>query len=201
MLRKILVNVAMIAIGVAIVFGYSAVNAQSTQPPSTSTPTQSSSQLSEIDRAFVMDAGHAAIANTMLSQLALERSNSNEVKQFAQAEIEEQNMVRNNLTKLAPTLGVTPPDTPAPKHQAAMAQLSQLSGDSFDEAYMNEGGINAHLENAAVYQREAAFGQNPDMVKLAEQGLPIINKHFQTASSLTDYKFAEVPRRYEAFNR
>lgn len=200
MIRRILVTIASIAVGLSIVFAYSAVNAQSTQTPSTSTPTQSK-QISEIDRAFVMDATQAAIGNTMLSQLALKQANSAEVKRFAQAEIDEQNMVRDKLTSIAPTIGIPLPNNPAPKHRAAMTQLSQLSGDSFDEAYMNEGGINAHLENAAIYQREAAFGQNPDMVRVAEQGLPLINQHFQTASSLTDYKFAQVPRRYaEALN-
>lgn len=204
MMRRILVTIAAIAVGLSIAFGYSAVNAQSNRVPSTPTPTptQSSSQLSEIDRAFVMDAGQAAIGNIMLSQLAIKQANSSEVKQFAQAEIDEQNMVRNNLMTIAPTLGITPPNTPAPRHRAAMTQLSQLSGDRLDEAYMDEGGINAHLENAAVYQREAAFGQNPDLVKVAEQGLPIIDKHFQTASALTDYEFAQVSRRYEeALNR
>jgi putative membrane protein len=197
MMKRILVTIAMIAVGLSIAFGYSAVNAQSTQTPSTSAPAQQNSQLSEIDRAFVLDAGQAAIGNTMLSQLALERGNSDEVRQFAQAEIDEQNLVRNNLTKLAPRLGISVPNSPAPRHQAAMARLSQLSGESFDQAFLDEGGINAHLENAAVYQREAAFGQNPDLVRVAEQGLPIIDRHFQTASSLTDYQFAQVPRRYE----
>jgi hypothetical protein len=43
--------------------------------------------------------------------------------------------------------------------------FSQLSGEQFDQVHLSEGGINAHLENAATFQREAAFGQNPDLVR------------------------------------
>ena len=79
-----------------------------------------------------------------------------------------------------------------------MAQLSQLSGDRFTQAYLDEGGVNAHLENAALFQREAAFGQNPDLIALANKGLPIIRQHFTTASNLTNYRFAQVTRRFNA---
>lgn len=61
---------------------------------------------------------------------------------------------------------------------------------------MNEGGVNVHLENAANFQREAAFGQNPDLVRIATAGLPTINQHFNTASAATNYRFAQVSQRF-----
>lgn len=141
-------------------------------------------------------AAEAGTANIQLGQLALQRATSPQVKQFAQAEINEQQNVSAELKRIAPPAGVTLPTTPGPKYQAALRQLSQLSGQQFDQAYMSEGGVNAHLENAATFQREAAFGQNPDLVRLANNGLPIINQHFSTASSLTNYRFAQVPQRF-----
>ena len=88
------------------------------------------------------------------------------------------------------------PTAPGAKYQAILARLSQLSGQQFDNAYLDEGGVNSHLEAASVFQREAAFGRNPDLLAVANRGLPIINRHFTTASNLTNYKFAQVARRY-----
>ena len=198
MIRRVLVTIALIVVGLFISLGYTAilpvnhsVNAQTTpKAPALST------QLNAIDRAFINDAAQAGIGNIQLGQLALQRATDPRVKQFAQAEIEEQTQVKNDLTRIAPPLGVTLPTTPAPRFQAALARLSQLSGEDFNQAYMDEGGINAHLENAATFQREAAFGQNPALIALVNKGLPIIQRHFSTASALTNYKFAQVSRRY-----
>ncbi|MBD2037042.1 DUF4142 domain-containing protein [Leptolyngbya sp. FACHB-321] len=143
-----------------------------------------------------MDAAQAGVGNIQLGQLALQRASAPQVKQFAQAEINEQTQAKTELARIGPQIGITPPTTPAPRHQAALARLSQLSGQEFDRAYLDEGGVNAHLENASIYQREAAFGQNPDLLTLVNKGLPTIRQHFETASTLTNYKFAQVPRKY-----
>ena len=198
MIKRTLVTIALLAIGFFVSLGYSAllpnsefVNAQTNR----TTPTQNT-QVNEIDRQFIIDAGQAGQGNIRLGELALQRSANPQVKQFATAEIQEQTQVKNDLTRIGSRLGVTPPTTPAPKFQASLARLSQLKGDRFEQAYMDEGGVNAHLENAALFQREAAFGENPDLVAVANRGLPTIRKHFNTASAITKYQFGQVARRY-----
>lgn len=198
MIKRTLVTIALLAIGFFVSLGYSAllpnsefVNAQTNR----TTPTQNT-QVNEVDRQFFIDAGQAGLGNIALGQLALQRSSNAQVKQFATAEIQEQTQVKNDLTRIGSRLGVTPPTTPAPKFQASLARLSQLEGDRFEQAYMDEGGVNAHLENAALFQREAALGQNPDLVAVANRGLPTIRKHFSTASAITKYQFGQVARRY-----
>ncbi|MBD2727583.1 DUF4142 domain-containing protein [Nostoc sp. FACHB-892] len=200
MIKRTLVTIALLAIGFFVSLGYSAllpnsefVNAQTNR--TTPTPTQNT-QVNEVDRQFFIDAGQAGLGNIALGQLALQRSTNPQVKQFATAEIQEQTQVKNDLTRIGSRLGVTPPTTPAPKFQASLARLSQLEGDRFEQAYMDEGGVNAHLENAALFQREAALGQNPDLVAVANRGLPTIRKHFNTASAITKYQFGQVARRY-----
>jgi putative membrane protein len=72
-----------------------------------------------------------------------------------------------------------------------MMRLMQLSGESFDQAYMNEGGINGHLESVAIYQRQAALGQDPDLQAFAARLLPRIQGHFEMASAMTGYRVAQ----------
>lgn len=195
MFRKAAVTLALVVFGLFIALG-SGVVAQTNQPATTQPANSTSSQINEIDRAYMLTAAEAGVANIQMGQLALQRGTSQPVKQFAQAEINEQQAVATELQRIAPQVRVSLPTTPGPKYQAALRRLSQLSGQQFDQAYMSEGGVNAHLENAATFQREAAFGQNPDLVRLANSGLPIINQHFATASSLTNYRFAQVPQRF-----
>lgn len=198
MFKKIAVAIAMVVFGFSVAFGSSVLAQTRTQPttPSPSTPGGSRTSISDIDRQYMVNAAEAGLANIQMGQLALRRSDNSRVEQFAQAEIAEQQTVARELRRLAPQAGVTLPTAPGPKYQAALRQLSEVPEQQFDSAYLNEGGINAHLEAAALYQREAAFGQNPDLVRLASGGLNTINQHFTTASSLTNYRFAQVPQRF-----
>ena len=152
---------------------------------------QQSRQLSPIDMQFVTDAAHGGMAEVQLGQLALQRSKSAEVKRFAQQMIQEHTRANEQLMQLAAQKGITPPTTPGPKYEAAMTRLRQLSGEAFDRAYMNEAGINGHLESAAVYQRQAALGQDPDLKAFAARILPRVQGHLEMASEMTGYRFAQ----------
>lgn len=153
-------------------------------------------QVNAIDIAFLKEASQAGLAFIQLSQLALEKSSNPQVQQFAQSEIDEQQQNAADFRRIAPTLDVRLGPNIPERYRAAYSRLSQLSGAEFDNAFLDEGGINSHLEAASVFQREAAFGQNPDLLAVANRGLSIINQHFTIASQLTDYQFAQVPRRY-----
>jgi putative membrane protein len=213
MIKKLTVTTALFAVGVFSSLGYSAV-AQTNSPassPNQATPAQTrpapmpnqsapaqnpsrqqqSRQLSPIDMQFVTDAAHGGMAEVQLGQLALQRSKSAEVKRFAQQMIQEHTRANEQLMQLAAQKGITPPTTPGPKYEAAMTRLMQLSGEAFDRAYMNEGGINGHLESAAVYQRQVALGQDPDLKAFAARILPRVQGHLEMASQMTGYRFAQ----------
>lgn len=194
MFRKYFIVAISAIVGLCFAIGgsfFSQVNAQTPRVPAV--PAQ---QANAVDRAFVQTAGEAGLANIMLGELALQKSKNPNVTNFARAEIQEQQNVKQQLTRIAPKIGATLPTAPGPKYQAIMSRMQQLSGTQFDNAYLDEGGVNAHLENASVFQREAAFGRNPDLLAVVNEGLPIINRHFTTASQLTNYRFAQVSRRY-----
>ncbi len=198
MMKRLLVVSMSIAVGLFLALGssffsHSAVNAQTPRVPSVT----SARQTNAIDVAFLNEAAQAGLGNIMLGELALRKSNNQQVRQFAQAEIAEQQQNKASFTQIAPRIGATLPTTPGPKFQAIMTRMNQLSGTQFNNAYLDEGGVNAHLESAALFQREAAFGRNPDLIAVANRGIPVITRHFATASGLTNYRqVAEVVRRY-----
>ncbi|MBD2020052.1 DUF4142 domain-containing protein [Leptolyngbya sp. FACHB-36] len=196
MIKRIGITIALVAVGLFLSLGSSAIAQMRPATPATPAAPAGNSQVNAVDQAFVMTAGEAALANIAMGQAALQKSNNAAVRQFAQAEINEQQQVRQDLTRLAPSLGVRLPAAPGPKYQALLTRLSRLSGEQFNQAFMNEGGVNAHLENAATYQREAQFGQNSQLLALATKGLPLIGQHFRTASTFTNYQFAQVSQRF-----
>ncbi len=200
MIKKVTITTALMAAGVISSLGFTAV-AQTNRPapsPNQSTPAQnrpsqrpSNNQLSALDRQFIIDAAQGGMAEVRLGELALQRSRNPEVKRFAQQMIDEHTRANQQLMRLATQKGVTPPTSPGPKYEAAMMRLMQLSGESFDQAYMNEGGINGHLESVAIYQRQAALGQDPDLQAFAARLLPRIQGHFEMASAMTGYRVAQ----------
>jgi putative membrane protein len=151
----------------------------------------SNSQLSALDNQFVIEAAHGGMAEVRLGQLALQRSTSPQVKQFAQRMIQEHTQANTELMRLTTQKGINAPTDVGPKYQAAMMRLMQLSGAEFDQAYMNEAGVNAHLESAAVYQRQAALGLDPDLKAFASRTLPRVQGHLEMASRMTGYRFAQ----------
>lgn len=201
MMKRTTATAALVAVGLFTSLGFSAV-AQTTRPvtPSTRPATPSNrqatpsrnSQLTALDRQFIMDAAHGGMAEVQLGQLALEKSTDPNVKQFAQQMIQEHTRANQELMQLAAQKGVTPPTTPGPKYEAAMMRLQQLSGKSFDQAYMMEGGLNGHLESAAVYQRQVGLGQDPDLKAFANKILPRVQGHLEMAASMTGAKVAET---------
>ncbi len=211
MIKKVTITAALMAVGVVTSLGYGAV-AQTTRPEIVPMPSQNrplppldrptdrpmnrpmpmpSSQMSALDNQFVMDAAHGGMAEVQLGQLALQRSTNPEVKRFAQQMIQEHSRANEELMRLATQKGITPPTDVGPKYRAAMMRLMQLSGRDFDQAYMNEAGVNSHLESAAIYQRQAGLGQDPDLKAFATRILPRVQGHLQMASAMTGYRFAQ----------
>lgn len=201
MFKKTTVTAALVAVGVFTSLGYEAV--AQTNRPTTPTPNQSApvrnrpaqqptnNQINAVDRQFIIDAAQGGMAEVRLGQLALERSQTPEVREFAQRMVEEHTRANEELMRLATQKGVTPPTSPGPKYEAAMQQLMQLSGEQFDQAYMNEAGINGHLESVAIYQRQVALGQDPELRAFAARLLPRIQGHFEMASAMTGYSVAQ----------
>ena len=90
-----------------------------TRPASGSQRSLPGTSRNPIDQAFFLDAARGGMGNIMLSQLALQKATSPEAKRFAQAELDEQNQVKADLTRIAPQLGLALPSDPMPKQRAA----------------------------------------------------------------------------------
>ena len=200
MIKRKMLSAALVAIGLFASLEYKSV-AQPTQPttspnpgatqpsPPATKPSPSTQQnktgLSSADRQFINQAAQGGMAEVQLGKLAQKRASSNAVKKYAQQMINEHTKVNKELMAIAAKKGVTPPKTIGPKYEKVRAQLSKLSGKSFDQAYMKEAGITAHTEQAALFQRQAQQGQDPELKAFAAKTLPAVQRHLQEAQAMT----------------
>lgn len=154
-----------------------------TQPGSTTQ--QNKTQLSSEDKKFINEAAQGGMAEVQLGQLALKRASNPTVKKYAIQMIEQHTKVNKELMALAKQKGVTPPKAIAPKHEKLKAKLSGLSGQNFDQAYMKEAGVQAHTEQAALFERQSQQGQDPNLKAFAAKTLPAVQMHLQEAQAFT----------------
>ncbi len=156
--------------------------ADQTNPTPVTRPNDS--RESATDRAFMIQAAQGNIAEIELSQLAVRRAASNDVKQYARQMIQDHRLANNQLSQLAQQKGVTLPRETDAQHQALRVQLQQMSGRSFDQAYMTAM-VEDHERTVALFQNQATQGRDPDLKAFAARMLPRLQQHRTMARSMT----------------
>jgi putative membrane protein len=131
------------------------------------------------ERAFVSKALEGGEAEVQLGQLAQQKSQSNDVKQFAQKMVADHGQMADKWFKpVAKQLGVSEPKGPSKKDKKEIAKLQGLSGEEFDREYITMM-VKDHQQDLKDFKDEAQVSQNPSVKQIAEQGSTIISQHLQ----------------------
>lgn len=136
-----------------------------------------------IDRPFIQAAAQGDLYEITSSQTALDRAVNEDVLAFAQRMIDDHSMTTQRIAELAETVGVEIPMTPAPTHQAKIAQLMQAEGAEFDRAYMQQQVI-VHEDAVSLFEAAAALAENEQVRATAEELLPALQEHLTMAQDL-----------------
>ena len=133
---------------------------------------------------FVSKALAGDDAEVQLGQLAQQKSQSNDVKQFAQKMVSDHSQMNEKWFKpVAQQLGVSEPKGPSKKDKKEMQKLQGLSGTAFDTAYIKTM-VKDHKKDLKDYKEEANAAQNPNVKQIAQQGSKVISQHLQLAEQL-----------------
>lgn len=157
---------------------------QPTQPPSSQMPSSAApgaAQQSQSfgDQAFVAKAMEGNAAEVQLGQLAQEKSQSNDVKQFAQKMVSEHQQMTDKWFKpVAKQIGASEPKGPSKKDKKLAEKLQGLSGQQFDTEYI-QAMVKDHKQDLKDFQSEAQSAQDPNVKQIAQQGADVISKHLQ----------------------
>ena len=140
-----------------------------------------------MDKMFATKAAQGGIAEVKTSELAVKKTHNKQVMMVAKRMIKEHSAANAELKTVAHDKGMTLPLDTDPKHKAALAKLSSLSGTAFDKAYM-AGQEKDHAATVKLFENEIATGQDKDVTAFASKNLPAIEDHtrmiFQVGSNL-----------------
>jgi putative membrane protein len=145
--------------------------------------TQAAGQPSSMDRMFVKKAMQGSMAEVQLGQLTLQKSNNEQVKQFAQRMIDDHTKLNDEMKPVAQQVGVAAPAEVAKNDRKTMAKLQALSGPAYDQAYIKDM-VKDHKQDLSDFQMEASSGQDQTVKDAASQGSKVIAQHLQMAQQM-----------------
>jgi putative membrane protein len=138
----------------------------------------------EAAMSFVMKAGASDLYEIQSSQLALQKAQNADVRQFAQMMIDHHTKTTQQVTAAARAAGLTPPPPQLEPEQARMiAELQPLSGAAFDRAYVRQQRM-AHEMALALHSNYAERGDTPSLRQAAATAVPIVRQHLERVRAM-----------------
>jgi len=144
----------------------------------------SGAKLSAGDAKILKDMAMANMAEVEGGKLAQSKSQSSEVKAFAQQMIDDHSANLNEVKTLAQARGVTLPTEPDAKHKAMAAKLEKMSGDAFDKAYMKQAGVQDHKTVHAKLMAASKKAKDPEVKALVDKTEPVVAQHLKSAEQM-----------------
>jgi putative membrane protein len=135
------------------------------------------------DKAFVKKALGGSMAEVEMGKLALQKSNNDQVKQFAQKMVDDHGKMIEQMKPAAEAMSVKVPDQPPAGEMKKMEKMKSLSGDAFDQAYIKDM-VADHKKDSKEFKQEAQMTKNPQLKDLVTQGSQTIDGHLQMAQQL-----------------
>lgn len=174
----------MAALGAAAVLALAGTAYAQTPAPRANNPAAghaSAQKLSKADQSFLKEAIQGDLAEAQMGQLAQQKGQSEDVKQFGQMLQQDHGQHLKQAQQLAQQDGMTPPREPSREAKREHDKLSKLSGARFDKAFAKDA-VADHKKDIAKYQKEAE--RNGPLAQFAQQTLPVLQKHLQAAQAI-----------------
>jgi putative membrane protein len=137
--------------------------------------------------AFMNNAASATLYELEAARIALRRSHSDDVRQFAQRMLDDHGKMKSELGSF---LGATesptqPPDRPGKLHQVLLDDLEGAADEDFDHRYVSQQQT-AHREAITLFKTYEKRGQHAGLQNLCRLGLPVLEEHARMADALAE---------------
>lgn len=137
-------------------------------------------------KAFIAKAIEGNFAEVAMGKLAQKKGQSDGVKRFGKMLEQDHSAANQKAVDAAKSLGVTAPSGPSQKQKLDYEMMAKETGGTFDSGFVTHM-IEDHKDDIGAYQTEAKSG-NDAAVQYANDTLPTLNKHLETAKSLDKSK-------------
>jgi putative membrane protein len=148
---------------------------------------QSSPNFSSADETFMMSAAQAGMVEVKLGEAAAKKATQPNIKQFGVMMVNDHSKANQELQAIASKNGVTLPSKLDATHQSKVDEISKLSGEQFDKAYVSEM-VKDHEKVAAEFEKASKTAQNAELKSFAATTLPVIKMHLKHAKAIASGK-------------
>jgi putative membrane protein len=133
---------------------------------------------------FVAEAASSDLFEIRSSEIALERAESAEVREFAQEMINDHTAVSKRLGVIAEQEGIQVPTVPEGAPADLLATVEAADGPTFDVTYA-QAQVAGHEAAVALYSSYAETGDNEALRSFASENLPTLQQHLTHAEELS----------------
>ena len=131
---------------------------------------------SDADKAFVSKVSQGGMYEVAASKLAAKEASTQDVRDFAVAEVHDHSLVGAKLQQTASAAGLRFPHQPNAEFSRKLAELGKLSGPAFDAAYMNDMAT-IHDADGDAFLRESENGGDEGLKAFASETHVIVLRH------------------------
>jgi putative membrane protein len=119
-----------------------------------------------------------------MGQLAIRKAADEQVKEFGARMVTDHQKAQQELRSLASKEGLQLHARPSKPQQERKAQLSQLSGKAFDQAYITTM-LEEHARDLKELGKQSLIERNPEEVRQwAASALPVVKEHLARAKTI-----------------
>jgi putative membrane protein len=132
---------------------------------------------------FIKEAIEGNLAEVQMGQLAQKKGQSEGTRSFGKMLVDDHSAANEKAKTVAGQIGVTPPTEPNTKQKAMYEKMSKMSDSTFDREFAKEM-VQDHKKDISEFEKEAKKKNDP-AASFANETLPTLRKHLETAQSLT----------------
>ncbi len=144
----------------------------------------SSAKLSSADQALMMEVAKGGMMQLEVSKVAVQKASNEEVRQLAQAEVEEQTGLSAKLKEIAQAKGITLPSAPDAETTAMVTKMQGMSGTGFDRMYVTESGVKGHEKLDAVMSKVKSNASDANLKSVAQVAHPLVKTHLKVSRDI-----------------
>jgi putative membrane protein len=132
---------------------------------------------------FLADAIRTNIAEVKLGQLAAERAQNLQVRQYGDTLRKDRTKSLEKASSLASEIGVPASSELTDQQRKQFESLQKLSGEEFDTTFLSQM-VREHQTDIAKFSAQAQSGSDPEVMAFAKETLPTLQAHLQQAQSI-----------------
>ena len=150
-------------------------------------PLHAGDNLAPADKMFAMKAAQGGMMEVRLGELAEQKAQSEDVKDFGKMMTTDHSKANAELTKLAMDKDLKLPATLNKEHMKSVDKMSKLSGKEFDDAYVADM-VADHRKDVGEFEKASHDLSNPDLKAFATKTLPTLKMHLKKIEAIQSKK-------------